>query len=377
MPFQLYPQLPAGHSNEGVAKDEIFQSLLAERAPDMTDEQKLARVGPLAAAWRAEGLCLRSPPTGLNEQGGGRMGSSFDAQRLIMLARSQGHEDAMIEEVYTANHSRDECLSDWSVLLGCARRAGVTGAEKALHSGWGVRETLAKIEEYKSMGVTAVPVVVIDSIDSTPIKAVLSSGAPELDYLQACFAHLIEHGRLPWAAEAQPLPSPQPAGTWMAGLKSASPHHPPREPPQSSQPAAPTPPPSTTQPLKQAGGAMSRVLDMLGSSRSGATDGGGPAVAGGCLPAFGMPASAVGNKVGVGASTQRVTHVEPVAAPSGFGRKLDAGKPKCENGTCPLPLAQTDGNGTRQVNRLKGSLRCSKERPHAMQIDADFVTCTQ
>ena len=373
MPFQLYPQLPAGHSNEGMVKDEIFKNLLAERAPDMTDEQKLARVGPLAAAWKAEGLCLRSPPTGLNEKGGGRMGSSFDAQRLILLARSQEREDAMIEEVYTANHSRDECLSDWSVLLGCARRAGVTGAEKALQSGWGVRETVAKIEEYKAMGVTAVPVVVIDSIGSTPIKAVLSSGAPELDYLRACFAHLLEHGRLPWKAEEKPLPSPQPKGAWMAGLKSA---------PQQHQPPAPkpVPPPATSQPSKQTGGgAMSRVLDMLGSSKSGGS--GGASTTGGGVPAFGAPASAVGKKGGTGAAT----HVEPTAAPSGFGRKLaghDVGNPcsigsQCKDGTCPLPLAQTDGNGTRRVNRLKGSLRCSRERPHAMQIDADFVTCTQ
>ena len=39
MPFQLYPQLPAGASNQGMVKDDLFASLLAERAPGMTDEQ--------------------------------------------------------------------------------------------------------------------------------------------------------------------------------------------------------------------------------------------------------------------------------------------------------------------------------------------------
>ena len=176
MPFQLYPQLPAGSSNEGMVKDELFKSLIDGRAPHMADEQRLQRVVGLTSAWEAEGLRLKSPPTGLNSGGGGRIGSSFDSQRLILLARSQGVEDAMIEEVYNANHTRDQCLSDWSVLLKCAERAGVKDAAEALESGWGVKETIAKIEEYKAMGVTAVPVVVLDSFNDTPIKAVLSSG---------------------------------------------------------------------------------------------------------------------------------------------------------------------------------------------------------
>ena len=206
MPFQLYPQLPTGTSNAGMPKDDIFRGLLNQRAPDMTNEQRLARVGPLCDAWKAEGLCLKSPPTGLNENNGGRMGSSFDSQRLILLARHQGREDAMIEEVYSANHSCDRCLSDWDVLLGCAERAGVVGAREALSSGWGVTETLQKIEDYRSMGVTAVPVVVIDSCDDVPIKAVLSSGAPERSFLRDIFSHLLATGRLPWGADAKQLP---------------------------------------------------------------------------------------------------------------------------------------------------------------------------
>ena len=165
MPFTLYPQLPSGASNQGIAKDELFGALLKQRAPDMSDEQRRARVAPLCAAWAAEGLTLNSPPTGLNKDGGGRMGSSLDAQRLIRLARQQGREDAMIEEVYTANHTRDECLSDWEVLLRCAERAGVVGAREKLASAWGVSETLSQVEEYRQMGITSVPVIVIDSFD--------------------------------------------------------------------------------------------------------------------------------------------------------------------------------------------------------------------
>ena len=55
-------------------------------------------------------------------------------------------QDAMIEEIYAANHERDECLSDWTVLEGCASRAGVQGATAALASGFGVAATKRKFE---------------------------------------------------------------------------------------------------------------------------------------------------------------------------------------------------------------------------------------
>ena len=71
MPFQLYPQLPAGASNKGVKKDELFGDLLKQRAPDMTAEQRLARTKPLDAAWKAEGVCLRSRRSPLLSQHSG------------------------------------------------------------------------------------------------------------------------------------------------------------------------------------------------------------------------------------------------------------------------------------------------------------------
>jgi len=194
MPFQLYPQLPSGYSNPGQQKDEIFGKMIQQRAPEMTRDQRLHRADGLKAAWAAEGLKLKSPPTGLNEDGGGMMGSSFDAQRLIMFAREEGREDQMIEAIYSANHEQDLCLSDWGVLMDCARKAGLSGAEKVLESEWGVAETVAKIEHYKAMGLNSVPVLMLDA----PFKAVLANGAPEQDFLEQVFGHILQFGTLPW-----------------------------------------------------------------------------------------------------------------------------------------------------------------------------------
>lgn len=204
MPFQLYPELPSGYSNPGVPKDDVFRELLQQRAPEMTPQQRLDRVKPLMAAWKAEGLVLKSPPTGLNEGNGGLMGSSFDAQRLILLARRQGCEHQMIEQIYSANHQHDRCLGDWSVLLECAEKAGVKLAREALESGWGMAETRQKIEYYRDIGISAVPVLMLEK----PFRALISNGAPEKEFLVGVLSSLVQHGALPWRAEQLPALPP-------------------------------------------------------------------------------------------------------------------------------------------------------------------------
>jgi len=349
MPFQLYPQLPAGYSNEGVVKDQLFADLIEQRSPGMTEEQRRHRADGLVSAWCAEGLCLRSPPTGFNRDGGGRMGSSFDSQRLILLARAQGVEDAMIEEVYAANHTRDECLSDYSVLLGCAERAGVRDAKAALNSGWGMKETLAKIEEYRAMGLTAVPVVFVDSFNGTPIKSVLSSGAPETDFLREALRHVVQTGKLPWQDSGRPLPppaqqlpSPQPKINWTPQLAGASPQ---AAPSPSAAPSSRTGGASMGvarakgEEKGEVGSAHARVLQMLGGGETGS----GKATA------------------GETASTTAVT---------------EAGSRDSDRSALPQKGACADVTGA-VTNVLAGSKRKSRSRPHAMFIDADFVTCTQ
>ena len=406
MPFQLYPHLPAGHSNEGVVKDELFSQLIDQRAPEMTHEQRKHRADGLAAAWRAEGLTLKSPPTGLNG-GGGRMGSSFDAQRLILLARHLGKEDAMIEEIYAANHSRDECLSDWGVLLACARRAGIPQAERALASGWGVRETVAKIEQYKEMGVTAVPVVVVDSVDGAPLQAVLSSGAPEMDYLRELLGHLIGTGKLPWKAGAQPMPLPQPKGNWQPNAPAGDGCS------RSRTPAE----------LQCARGGSGECAGSGGERRAlaarkdGKLSGGDDAAArqrGNGTSGGSSRKKAGGTTAGAdgGRARARVLSMLSKDAPKGGGGGLEdidddgdgitcgGADGRCTGGNRPLasrpfaaptrPLASVaDANVDRRLRRsealglglpdnlLDGSRKPTAARPLAFRIDADFVTCTQ
>lgn len=180
-PFQLYPDLPKG-DNKGVDKIQYFENLRTMRnggvpvSPAVVEEQGQR----MRAAWNADGLTLAPR--------GGRWGQSFDAQRLISLARKQGLEDAMVEEIYTGNHGQNQPLSEWSFLLAAAERAGVKGALEMLESDQEVAEVKAKIQKHIDMGINAVPVIVIN--DKDPIH-----GAPDHDILAQRFAEEISRSR--------------------------------------------------------------------------------------------------------------------------------------------------------------------------------------
>merc|ERR1712039_1039776 len=134
----------------------------------------------LRAAWKQDGLTLAPK--------GGRWGQSFDAQRLISLARKQGREDAMVEEIYSGNHEQNQPLSEWAFLIAAAGRAGVDGAEELLKSDQEAAEVRAKIQKHINMGINAVPVIVIN--DQQPMH-----GAPDHEALAKAFAREISKMR--------------------------------------------------------------------------------------------------------------------------------------------------------------------------------------
>lgn len=133
-----------------------------------TAEQSQQRFQWLTEAWKQDGLTLAPR--------GGNWGQSFDAQRLISLARKQGREHQMVEEIYQGNHEQNQPLSEWAFLEAAAERAGVSGAPELLRSDQEAAEVRAKIKKYVDMGINAVPVIMIEGLD--PIH-----GAPDHDML--------------------------------------------------------------------------------------------------------------------------------------------------------------------------------------------------
>ena len=95
-PFQLYGDLPA---EGGVDKGAFFLANSKRVRPDESDAERARRRQGVVEAWRREGLDLKDV---YGSVAGGRVGNSLDAQRLILLARAQGREDACIEAVYAA-----------------------------------------------------------------------------------------------------------------------------------------------------------------------------------------------------------------------------------------------------------------------------------
>ena len=181
-PFQLYPELP---ERDGIDKASFFLANSKRVRPDEMGDARDARRQRVVEAWREEGLALND----VYGSTGGKLGNSFDAQRLILLARAQGKENEAIEAVYTLNHTDGKYLCDRETLLAAATRAGVVGATAMLESGAGAEEVRERIRGYHSMGITAVPVLIINS------QWVLQ-GYPEAALLEAAFARLIETGSL-------------------------------------------------------------------------------------------------------------------------------------------------------------------------------------
>jgi len=179
-PFQLYPDLERGDP-EGVDKYEFFKTLYEHRGSD--EAAMVARFAHLQRAWSEEGLQLA------DRERGSKWGNSFDAQRLISFARKQDRENEVIEAIYAANHECNKPLSNRSVLLECGAKAGLLGVEEMLNSDQEVAEVLAKTQQFVSMGITAVPVLLIN--DKYPIH-----GAPEAEVLQQVFSQIIENGKI-------------------------------------------------------------------------------------------------------------------------------------------------------------------------------------
>jgi len=179
-PFQLYPDLPPG-DNDGVDKVAFFKDLHTKRNGGVWDpDASAARFARTTAAWAEEGITLAPR--------GGNWGQSFDAQRLISFARKQGREHEMVEEIYHRNHTQNKPLSEYAFLIAAAERAGVKGVtEEWLEGDAETWEVKGKIQKHIDMGISAVPVLVINDRQ-------IIHGAPEQEDLANAFAKEIKKG---------------------------------------------------------------------------------------------------------------------------------------------------------------------------------------
>jgi predicted DsbA family dithiol-disulfide isomerase len=146
--FELDPAAPAQRTVDSA-------SHLAEKY-GMSRDEALARQRSLAEVAAGDGLDMRSDLA--------RGGNTFDAHRLVQLAKAHGVQDAMKERLMLAYHTEGEPIGDHETLLRLALEVGLPGDE--------VRDVLASdryaadVREDErtavSLGISAVPFFVVD-----------------------------------------------------------------------------------------------------------------------------------------------------------------------------------------------------------------------
>jgi predicted DsbA family dithiol-disulfide isomerase len=146
--FELDPDAPVQRPIDSATH-------LAEKY-GMTREEAVARQQSLAEMAAGDGLDMRADLV--------RGANTFDAHRLVQLAKANGAQDAMKERLMRAYHTEGEALGDRATLARLASEVGLPEDE--------VREVLAgdryaiEVREDErtamSLGINAVPFFVVD-----------------------------------------------------------------------------------------------------------------------------------------------------------------------------------------------------------------------
>jgi len=105
---------------------------------------------------------------GINFSYGGYTGNTFDSHRLIWKAYQDGGvelQDKVVESLFKAYFEEEKSMGEPSVLIDCAKRAGMENTKKFIENeDAGKEETLKDLEEYRrAYGVTGVPFFIFNN----------------------------------------------------------------------------------------------------------------------------------------------------------------------------------------------------------------------
>lgn len=115
---------------------------------------------------RVEGVVQRARTVGLDYQmDKAVMGSSFDAHRLLQLAKTKGKGDAMKERLFKAYFTEGAHLADTATLIRLGSEVGLDGGEVAeMLSTSAFTDAVRKDEQdARRVGVRGVPFFVVDN----------------------------------------------------------------------------------------------------------------------------------------------------------------------------------------------------------------------
>jgi predicted DsbA family dithiol-disulfide isomerase len=118
-----------------------------------------------------------------------RIGSSFDAHRLVYLAKQHGLQDAMEERLFRARFTEGRLISDLETLVELASEVGLDGVEvRATLAGTDLADDVRDDELMaQQLGISGVPMFVVD-------RAFGMSGAQPAEQLLALLEHAWEAG---------------------------------------------------------------------------------------------------------------------------------------------------------------------------------------
>jgi predicted DsbA family dithiol-disulfide isomerase len=118
-----------------------------------------------------------------------RIGSSFDAHRLVHLAKRHGLQDAMKERLFRARFTEGRLVSDLETLVELAAEVGLDGVEvRAMLAGTEFADDVREDElTAQQLGISGVPMFVVDRVFGM-------SGAQPAEQLLDLLEHAWEAG---------------------------------------------------------------------------------------------------------------------------------------------------------------------------------------